>query len=122
MVTEANSLGYVAAFPISEVVRGINAFTLGARSVNADVTTEVRWTNSWYDPSGESEAAQALLDDRGPEVSASVDEEVSSTRTDVENGDLDIWADSSFADWSVDERFEEIGSYVRGVEGSVSEG
>ncbi|MBV0902781.1 BMP family ABC transporter substrate-binding protein [Haloarcula salina] len=63
MVTETDLLGYVAAFPIPEVIRGINAFTLGAASVNDAVTTKVRWTNSWFDPPTESEAAKALLDE-----------------------------------------------------------
>ncbi len=62
MKTEANKIGYVAAFPIPEVIRGINAFTLGAKSVNPDVTVEVVWTNTWYDPALEKEAAIALLD------------------------------------------------------------
>jgi basic membrane protein A len=44
---------------------------------------------------------------------------VSSARTDIENGDLNIWADSSFSDWSTSERFQNMGSYVEGVEGSV---
>lgn len=60
--TENNKIGYVAAFPIPEVIRGINAFTLGAQSVNPDVTVEVVWTSTWYDPAKEKEAAVALLD------------------------------------------------------------
>lgn len=60
--TESNKIGYVAAFPIPEVVRGINAFTLGAQSVNPEVEVEVVWTNTWYDPASEKEAAVALLD------------------------------------------------------------
>jgi basic membrane protein A len=63
MLTETDTLGYVAAFPIAEVVRGINAYTLGAASVNDSVTTKVRWVNSWFDPPSESEAASALLDE-----------------------------------------------------------
>jgi len=201
MMTEADSLGYVAAFPIPEVIRGINAFTLGAASVNSEVTTKVRWTNSWYAPQDEGEAAQALvdegvdvmsqhqdspaavrtaadndvwaigydapmdeqggeqyvtapvwhwdvfyeptiqavrdgewesdfyygdisegivdLDDWGPQVPSEVQEEVSSARTDIENGDLDVWADSTFSDWSTGERFQDMSSYVEEVEGSV---
>lgn len=61
-MTETNILGYVAAFPIPEVIRGINAFTLGAQYVNPDVTVKVVWTNTWYDPSVEKSAAIALLD------------------------------------------------------------
>jgi basic membrane protein A len=60
-MTKSNILGYVAAFPIPEVVRGIDAFTLGARSVNPKVETRVIWVNSWYDPGKEREAAEALM-------------------------------------------------------------
>lgn len=60
--TETNKIGYVAAFPIPEVIRGINAFTLGAQSVNPEIEVEVVWTNTWYDPAKEKEAAVALLD------------------------------------------------------------
>lgn len=62
MKTESNEIGYVAAKPIPEVIRGINAFTLGVKSVNPDATVQVRWTNTWYDPAKEKEAAKALLD------------------------------------------------------------
>jgi basic membrane protein A len=61
-MTKSNILGYVAAFPIPEVIRGINAFTLGARSVNPDVQVRVVWTKTWYDPATEKEAAKSLLD------------------------------------------------------------
>ncbi|MTI53681.1 BMP family ABC transporter substrate-binding protein [Geosporobacter ferrireducens] len=60
--TSSNVIGYVAAFPIPEVVRGINAFTLGVRSVNPDAVVKVVWTNTWYDPASEKEAAKGLLD------------------------------------------------------------
>ncbi len=60
-VTESDQIGYVAAFPIPEVLRGINAFTLGAQRVNPDVTVEVVWTSTWFDPVVEKEAAEALL-------------------------------------------------------------
>jgi basic membrane protein A len=59
--TESDVLGYVAAFPIPEVIRGINAFALGARSVNPDATVRVVWTNTWFGPPQEKEAAEALL-------------------------------------------------------------
>ncbi|WP_378953869.1 BMP family ABC transporter substrate-binding protein [Pelosinus sp. sgz500959] len=60
--TQGNVIGYVAAFPIPEVVRGINAFTLGAQSVNPNVTVKVVWTNTWYNPATEKDAAKSLLD------------------------------------------------------------
>ncbi len=61
--TKTNKIGYVGAFDIPEVVRGINAFTLGAQSVNPDVEVIVKWTGTWYDPATEKEAAIALLDE-----------------------------------------------------------
>jgi basic membrane protein A and related proteins len=60
-MTKSNILGYVAAFPIPEVLQGINAFTRGARTVNPRVEVRVIWTNSWYDPGKEREAANTLI-------------------------------------------------------------
>ncbi len=59
--TESNIIGYVAAFPIPEVIRGINAFTRGVRDVNPDAEVRVVWTNTWFGPPEEKEAADALL-------------------------------------------------------------
>lgn len=53
--------GYVAAFPIPEVLQGINAFTLGMRRVNPKAEVRVVWVNSWFDPSKEAQAATALI-------------------------------------------------------------
>lgn len=61
-MTKSNKIGYVAAFPIPEVVRGINAFTLGVRSVNPNAVVKVVWTNTWLDPTTEKQAAKSLLD------------------------------------------------------------
>ncbi|MDR2156699.1 MAG: BMP family ABC transporter substrate-binding protein [Clostridiales Family XIII bacterium] len=61
MQTESNKLGYVAAYPYTEVQIGINAFALGAQSVNPDAEVKVVYINSWYDPAKEKEAAEALL-------------------------------------------------------------
>lgn len=60
-MTKSNVLGYVAAFPIPEVLQGINAFTLGARSVNPKAEVRVIWVNAWYDPGREREAAMTLI-------------------------------------------------------------
>ncbi|MEW6696942.1 MAG: BMP family ABC transporter substrate-binding protein [Bacillota bacterium] len=60
--TKSNTIGYVAAFPIPEVIRGINAFTQGVRSVNPDAKVKVVWTNTWYDPAAEKEAGKSLLE------------------------------------------------------------
>ncbi len=60
-MTKSNILGYVAAFPIPEVLQGINAFIKGARSVNPNAELRVIWVNSWYDPGKERQAATTLL-------------------------------------------------------------
>lgn len=62
MKTKNGKIGYVAAFSIPEVVRAVNAFTLGVRSVNPNAVVKVTWTNTWYDPAKEKEAAVSLLD------------------------------------------------------------
>ncbi len=54
-------LGYVAALPIPEVLQGINAFTLGAQSVNPNIEVRVVWTSAWYDPGKEADAAKSLI-------------------------------------------------------------
>jgi basic membrane protein A len=59
--TKSNTLGFVASFPIPEVIRNIDGFTHGARSVNPKVKTKVVWINSWYDPARERDAAAALI-------------------------------------------------------------
>ncbi len=60
-MTKSHTLGFVASFPIPEVLRNINAFTLGAQSVNPKVKTRVVWVNTWFDPPKEGEAAQTLI-------------------------------------------------------------
>ena len=61
MKTKKNYIGYVAAKGIPEVIRGINAFTLGVQSVNPDAKVEVVFTDTWYDPTVEKQAALELL-------------------------------------------------------------
>ncbi|WP_258187074.1 BMP family ABC transporter substrate-binding protein [Candidatus Hakubella thermalkaliphila] len=60
-LTKTNEIGYVAAHPIPEVIRHINAFTLGVREVNPEATVDVRWLFAWYDPVKAREAAEALI-------------------------------------------------------------
>jgi len=61
-VSKTGVAGYIASFPIPEVVRGINAFILGAQSENPDFSLKVVWVNTWFDPGKESDAAKALID------------------------------------------------------------
>ena len=60
-MTQTNVAGYVAGFPIPEVLQGINAFTLGMRSVNPKAAVKVVWLNAWFDPPREREAAMTLF-------------------------------------------------------------
>lgn len=60
-MTKSNILGYVAAFPIPEVLQGINAFIQGARSVNPKTELRVIWVNSWFDPGKERQASMTLM-------------------------------------------------------------
>ena len=60
-VSKSGVAGYVASFPIPEVVRGINAFMLGAQSVNPDFKVKVVWVNSWFDPGKEADAAKVMI-------------------------------------------------------------
>lgn len=61
-MSKSGTIGYVGAFPIPEVVAGINSYFLGAQSVNPNIKIKVVWANSWYDPAKEADAAKALLD------------------------------------------------------------
>ena len=61
-MSKTNVVGYIASFPIPEVVRGINAFTLAMRRINPEAKVKVVWVNTWYDPGKEAEAAKALID------------------------------------------------------------
>jgi basic membrane protein A and related proteins len=61
-MTGSNLIGYVAAHPIPEVIRGINAFTLGVRKVNPEAKVRVVWTYTWFDPPKERQAAVSLIE------------------------------------------------------------
>jgi len=60
-VSESGKIGFVAPFPIPEVIRHVNAFLLGAREVNPQATVQVVWTNTWFDPTTERQAAESLV-------------------------------------------------------------
>lgn len=60
-MSKTGKAGYIASFPIPEVIRGINAFYLGATAVNPDFDIDVVWVNTWYDPGKESDAAKVLI-------------------------------------------------------------
>ena len=72
-MSKSGVAGYIASFPIPEVVMGINAFTLAARKVNPDFKTKVLWVSSWYDPAKEADAAKALIDQGSDVISQHTD-------------------------------------------------
>ena len=61
-MTETNKIGYIASFPIPEVIQGINSSFLHAQKVNPDVEMVVVWVYTWFDPAKEADAAQALIE------------------------------------------------------------
>lgn len=197
LLTEAESIGYVAAYPIPEVIRGINAFALGVSAVVEDATVRVSYTNTWNDAGKESDAAENLIDagvdvmsqhqnypaaavtasdagiwalgynspmgdlvgdkyvtspiwnwevfyrkavlevyqrsweadffwkginsgivdlsDWGPNVPDEVIERVDQERQRIEEGEIDIWADTAFASYSDAELYQSMDSYVKNV-------
>ena len=92
-MTESNLIGYVAAHPIPEVIRGINAFTQGVRAVNPDAEVRVVWTNTWYDPVKEREAAEAVLDE-GADIIAQHQDTTEPQKAAKDRGKLSIGYDS----------------------------
>ena len=72
-MTKSNTIGYVAAYPIPEVIRGINAFTRGVRKVNPKAQVKVIWLLSWHDPAKEKEATKALVDAKSDVIAMHAD-------------------------------------------------
>ena len=61
LMTKTNKIGYIGAYPIAEVIMGINAFAQGLKSVNKDASISVIWANTWYDPVKEADAAKVHI-------------------------------------------------------------
>ncbi|MDB9729242.1 BMP family ABC transporter substrate-binding protein [Amylibacter sp.] len=61
-MTKTNTIGYIASFPIPEVIRGINAAYIAAKKVNPDVKLKIVWAYTWFDPAKEADAATALIE------------------------------------------------------------
>jgi len=61
-MTKTNKIGYIASFPIPEVIRGINSAYIHAKKVNPDVEFTVIWAYTWFDPAKEADAARALIE------------------------------------------------------------
>jgi basic membrane protein A and related proteins len=94
-MSPTGKLGYVAAYNTPEVVRGINAFALGARAVNPNATTTVVWTNTWFDPSLERQGAIALLD-QGCDIIAQHQDTTEPAKAALERGKYAIGYNANF--------------------------
>ncbi len=95
-MSKTHRLGYIASFPIPEVVRGVNAFLLGARSVDPKAEVRVVWVNSWFDPGKEREAAEALMA-QGVDVLAQHTDSAAPVQAAEEKG---VWAIGQSSDMS----------------------
>ncbi len=94
-MSASGKIGYVGAYNTPEVVRGINAFTLGARSVNPNATVTVVWTNTWFDPTLERQSAVALLD-QGCDVIAQHQDTTEPAKAALERGKYAIGYNADF--------------------------
>ncbi|WP_416897107.1 MAG: BMP family ABC transporter substrate-binding protein [Minwuia sp.] len=97
-VTKTNKLGFVGAFQIPQLLRSINAFTLGAQSVNPDVTTTVVWTGGWWEPQKEAEATNAFADEGIDVIAEQVDSPITIAQTAEKRGVYIIGKDVDISD------------------------
>ena len=95
-ITENNKIGYVGAFPIPEVIYTINAFALAAQSVNPDTEISVVWSNTWFDPTAEKQAAETLLD-QGIDILANYQDSPAGIQAAASRG---VWGMGNDADMS----------------------
>lgn len=84
-MTRSNKIGYVAAHPVPPLLLALNAFAMGARSVNPKATVHVVWTNNWSDPVTEAEAAKGLCDHGCDVLSSHLDSTVTVAQTAEKN-------------------------------------
>ncbi|MDB5775444.1 MAG: family transporter substrate-binding protein [Herbaspirillum sp.] len=97
-MTKTNKLGIVASFPIPEVIRNIDAYTLGAQSVNPKVTTSVVWISTWFDPAKERDASNAMIG-QGVDVLNQVTDSIASVQLAEEKGVYAFGIDSDMSKW-----------------------
>ena len=88
-MSKKGKAGYIASFPIPEVVRGINSFYLGATSVNPNFDIDVVWVNTWYDPGKEADAAKVLISEGADIITQHTD---SPAALQVAGKYINVWA------------------------------
>src|SRR5438477_1905669 len=92
-MSKAGVLGYIASFPIPEVISGINATMLGAQTINPNIKVKIIWANTWFDPGKEADAAKALLD-QGADVIMQHTDSPAAMQISSERGKLAFGQDS----------------------------
>lgn len=97
-VSKTGKLGFVGAFQIPQLLRSINAFTLGAQSVNPKATTTVVWTGGWWEPQKEAEATNAFADQGIDVIAEQVDSPITIAQTAEKRGIYIIGKDVNIAD------------------------
>lgn len=136
-IPDGGTVGFVAPFPIPEVIRHINAFQVGVAEVNPEATTKVVWTNTWFDPEVERQAADSLIADGVDAIASGQDSPASGEA--ASEADLpfvgydsdqsenlgDIWLTASLYNWggyytdrvqAVADGTWETGAYYGGIE------
>lgn len=96
-VTRSGRLGFIAAFPIPQVIRSINAFTLGAQAMNPKATTTVVWTGGWLQPAKEAEATNSLIDSGVDVIGEQVDSPITIAQTAEKRGAYVVGKDVNVA-------------------------
>lgn len=96
--TKTNKLGVVASFPIPEVIRNINAYTLGAQSTNPKISTRVVWISTWYDPAKERDASATMIG-QGVDVLYQATDSVATVQLAEEKGVNAFGMDSDMSRW-----------------------
>ena len=97
-MTETNKLGFIGAFQIPQLFRSINAFTLGAQSVNPDVTMTVVWTGGWWEPQKEADAVTAFADQGIDVIAEQVDSPITIAETAQKTGTMVVGKDVDISD------------------------
>ena len=92
-MSKTGVLGYIASFPIPEVISGINSTMLGAQTVNPNIKVKIIWVNSWFDPGKEADAAKALLD-QGADILMQHTDSPAAMQTAASRGKLAFGQDS----------------------------
>ena len=95
-MSKSGIIGVIGSHPIPEIIRHINAITLGARSVNPDVKVKVVWVNSWFDPAKEAAGTNSLID-AGADVTTITTDSAAGTQTSQKRGVYSLGNDSDMS-------------------------